>query len=154
MNEDNLDFLDIENEEQNIDSFPRLIVNELSLGMIHPVGNEVDGIKRYELIFTDNPDEFFGEDFEYKPCSLINELLPYEKYITEKKVIKTEINFDVIQKSDSFGMQDALDGIVAIAWENIDQYDEYPEDGRLFFFFGEKLSSVAQKLTIKGIVME
>ena len=43
---------------------------------INLVGEENDGYYRYEFIFTDNPDEAFGEDFEYKPASLVNSLYP------------------------------------------------------------------------------
>ena len=51
-------------------------------------------------------------------------------------------------------MQDALDGIVAIAWENLNNYDAYPEDGRLYFMFGESYDTVESKLAIKHILIE
>ena len=52
-----------------------------------------------------------------------------------------------------FGMQDAMDGIVAIAYENMDSYETYPEDGRLFFMFGETFEDVERKLAMKSILM-
>ncbi len=126
---------------------------ELALGFVNLVGQEEDGNYRYEFIFTDNPDEFWGEDFENKPCSLMNNLMPSEEYKTETHIVKTKLVFDLIQNNGCFGMQDCMDGIVAVAWENIDDYDEYPEDGRLFFMFGESLEEVERKLAMKNILM-
>ena len=34
----------------------------LYLGFINYIGEENDGLKRYEFIFTNNKDEFWGED--------------------------------------------------------------------------------------------
>ena len=67
--------------------------------------------------------------------------------------IKTTINFDLIQDSGSFSMQDALDGIVAIAWQSLVGLDSYPEDGRLYFMFGESYDEVERKLAIKRILI-
>jgi hypothetical protein len=49
-------------------------------------------------------------------------------------------------------MWDAVDGIVAMAWENMEGYDEYP-DKWLYFSFGEKISSVEDKLYEKDMVI-
>ena len=51
-----------------------------------------------------------------------------------------------------FAMWDAVDGIVAMSWENMEGYDEYPEK-RLFFSFGEDIESVNDKLYEKDIVL-
>ena len=43
-------------------------------------------------------------------------------------------------------------GIVAMAWENMEGYDDYPEK-RLFFSFGEDIESVNDKLYEKDMVL-
>lgn len=129
-------------------------LNEVYLGFVRLIGEENDGYYRYEFIFTDNPDEFWGESFEYKPCCLVNELIPSDEYITEIHIVKTKIKFDLIQNNCCFGMQDCMDGIVALAYENIDSYEEYPnERGRLFFMFGESFGIVEERLAKCGILM-
>jgi hypothetical protein len=80
-------------------------------------------------------------------------LLPSEEYITEVHTVKTKLKFDLIQNNMCFGLQDAMDGIVAIAFENIDEYESYPEEGRLFFMFGESFDEVERKLAMKRILM-
>jgi hypothetical protein len=58
-----------------------------------------------------------------------------------------------IQDSDTFSVWDSVDGVVAMAWEDITEYDEYPEN-RLKFFFGDDLKSVNDKLYAKDIIIE
>lgn len=128
-------------------------LNDVYLGFIRLIGEENDGYYRYEFIFTDNPDEAWGDGFEYKPCCLVNELMLSDEYITEIHIVKTKIKFDLIQDNCCFGMQDCMDGIVALAHQNIDDLSEYPEDGRLYFMFGETFNEVERKLALKNILM-
>lgn len=132
------------NEEELDDAF---------LGFVRLIGEENDGYYRYEFIFTDNPDEFFGENWEYKPAGLVNDLIPSDEYITEVHVVKTKIKLDLIQNNNCFSMQDCLDGIVSLAWQNIDELETYPEDGRIYFMFGESMDEVERKLALKNILM-
>jgi hypothetical protein len=127
--------------------------NDVRLGFIKLIGEETDGYYRYEFIFTTNIDEFWGENFEYKPAGLVNGLVPEDRYIDEVHVVKMKIKLDLIQNSCCFGFQDCTDGIIALAWENVDDYDEYPEDGRIFFRFGETLEEVENKLAMKNVLM-
>lgn len=126
---------------------------EPRLGFIRLIGEESDGYYRYEFIFTENINEFWGENFEYKPCCLCNGLSPDDKFISEIHIVKMKIKLDLIQDNCCFSFSDATDGIIAIAWENMDDYDEYPEEGRIFFRFGETLNEVEEKLSVKNIIM-
>ena len=63
------------------------------------------------------------------------------------------VKLDLIQDNCCFGFQDCTDGVIALAWENMDDYDEYPEEGRIFFRFGETLEEVEDKLAIKNVLM-
>ena len=126
----------------------------VKLGFIRLIGEETDGYYRYEFIFTDSIDEFWGENFEQKPCCLVNDLTPSEEYLTEIHTVKMKIKLDLIQDNCCFGFQDCADGIIALAWENMDDYDEYPEErGRLFFKFGETIEKTEEKLAKCGILM-
>ena len=49
-------------------------------------------------------------------------------------------------------MWDAVDGVIALAWENLDGYDDYP-NSRLFFTFGEDIKSIESKLYEKDLVL-
>ena len=110
--------------------------------------------KGIQFEITNNIDEFWGENFDQKPCCLVNGLMPNEEYIYEVHIVKMKIKLDLIQDNCCFGFQDCTDGIIALAWENMDDYDEYPEErGRLFFKFGETLENTEEKLAKCGILM-
>ena len=116
------------------------------------IGEESDDYYRYEFMFTDNPEEVWGEDFNVKPACLVNELKPEDKYVTEIHVVKTKIKFDLIQNNCCYSVSDGYDMIVSIASENIDEYDEFPSDGRLYFMFGDSYLDVEEKLARKNIL--
>jgi hypothetical protein len=136
-----------------MNEFEEEINENINLCFIRLIGEENDGYYRYEFIFTNNIDEFWCENGEYKPCCLVNDLQPMDEYITEIHIVKMKIKLDLIQNNCCFGFQDCTDGIIALAWENMDGYDEYPSDGRIFFRFGESFEEVESKLAIKNILM-
>lgn len=126
----------------------------LYLGFIKLVGEEaVDGLLRYEFIFTDNIDDFWGDEFSVKPCCLSNNIAPNDEYISSIEIVRTKIKFDLAQESCCFCFQDCIDDCVALASENIDEYSEYPEEGRLVFHFGDTFDDVSRKLAMKNILM-
>lgn len=127
--------------------------DEVKLCFIKLIGEENDGYYRYEFIFTDNVDEVWGDDFEQKPAALVNNLMVSDEYITEIHIVKMKIKLDLIQDNCCFSMSDCYDGICSIAWESLEGLEEYPENGRLFFRFGETLNEVEEKLAIKNILM-
>lgn len=127
---------------------------DLRLGFINHVGTEIDGINEYEAIFTTHPDEFWGENFNYKPASVCNGLHPELNYIQKIVKFKSIINLDLIQNSGCFSMQDCMDGIVALAYQNLEGLDEYPENGRLYLMFGETYKSVETKLARCHILID
>ena len=127
--------------------------DDLYLGFINFIGTEIDGYNQYEFIFTTHPDEFWGENFNYKPAGLCNGLEPDRKYVQKIVVIKTLINLDLIQDSGCFSVQDCMDGVVSLAYQDLDGLDEYPEEGRLFLNFGESYNDVERKLAMCHILM-
>ena len=129
-----------------------MMEEEIYLCFIRLIGEENDGYYRYEFIFTDNIDEVFGENFDQKPACLVNNLMVSEEFINEVHIIKTKIKLDLIQDNCCFSISDCYDGIISLAWENLDSYDEYPKDGRIFFKFGETIKEVETKLAMKNIV--
>lgn len=131
----------------------KLNEEEVYLCFINLIGEENDGYYRYEFIFTDKLNDVFGENFDQKPACLVNNLEVDDEYITEIHNVKMKIKLDLIQNNCCFSISDCYDGIVSMAWENMDEYEEYPEDGRLFFNFGETLSKVERKLAMKNIIM-
>lgn len=125
-----------------------------SLCFIRHVGEDVEGLNIYEFLFTKMADEFWGENFEYMPCCLCNELVPDENMYDVIKIVKTKLKLGLIQNSCCFSFQDCIDQIVALCWEDISTYDEYPEEGRLVLNYGMEYHDVVEALSEKNIVFE
>ena len=139
--------------EARIEKEKKMDEEKVYLCFIRLIGEENDGYYRYEFIFTNNRDEVWGEGFEQKPACLVNDLMVSEEYVYEVHIVKMKIKLDLIQNNCCFSVSDSYDGICSIAWENIDELDEFPEEGRVFFKFGETLEEVEDKLAMKNILM-
>lgn len=122
-----------------------------TLCFVRNVGNDIDGNNLYELLFTEESDTFWGEGFEYMPASLVNELTPNQDSYSVVKSIKTNLKLSLATESCCHSMQDCIDGIIALAYEDISGYDEFPDEGRLVLHFGDSYSDVELKLMERGI---
>ena len=127
--------------------------NNQSLCFIRSLGMNVEGNNVYELLFTDEIDEFWGEDFEFVPCGVINNLAPHESNYNSVYQFETDINLDLIINNGCFSMQDCIDNIVALGWQNLNGLDEYPDEGRLVFHFGDTFEEVSEKLADRNILL-
>jgi hypothetical protein len=123
----------------------------MKLVYINKIGQNWKGNYIYEFLFSDVVKDIDGEGWDSYPSSG-NPEPPEGRFIKETGLLNTTLKLDLVQESDSFAMWDAVDGIVAMSWENMEGYDEYPEK-RLFFSFGEDIESVNDKLYEKDMVL-
>lgn len=124
----------------------------MKLVYINKVGQNWKGSFIYEFLFSDIIKDIDGEGWDSYPASN-NPEPPAQKFIKKTGALVGDLKLQIVQESDSFAMWDAIDGIIALAWENLDGYDEYPEK-RLFFSFGEDIKSVESKLYEKDIILK
>jgi len=122
---------------------------KLYLIFINEIGKNWKGEFIYEFLFSNSTEGVDGEAWDEYPASGKPEP-PSQQFIKAVGLLTSEIKFDIIQKSDTFSVWDAVDGVIALAWENIDDYDEYPES-RIFFKFGDTLEDVEDKLYERDI---
>ena len=108
------------------------------------VGKDYKGNLIYEFIFSDTTKNIDGEEWDTFPASGRPEP-PHDNFIKGVGRLESELNLEVIQNSDTFAVWDAIDGVIALAWENINAYESYP-DKRLCFKFGEPIEDVEGKL--------
>jgi len=123
----------------------------MNLVYINKVGQNWKGNFIYEFLFSDILQDIDGEGWDAYPASN-NPEPPEQKFIKKTGALIGDLKLEIVQESDSFAMWDAVDGIIALAWENFEGYDEYP-DQRLFFSFGEEIKSVESKLYEKDLVL-
>jgi hypothetical protein len=127
-------------------------MNELFLIYINMVGKDYKGNLLYEFIFSDTLENVDGEEWDTYPASGRPEP-PHDNFIKKVGRLESELKLDVIQNSDTFAVWDAVDGVIALAWENINAYDSYPEK-RLCFKFGEPIDEVESKLYENDLILQ
>jgi len=127
-------------------------MKDLFLIYVHKIGGtDYKGNYMYEFIFSDTTKDIDGEEWDTFPASGRPEP-PHENFIKKVGRLETDLNFDVVQNSDTFAVWDALDGVIALAWENINDYDTYP-DTRMFFSFGSTIAEVEAKLYERDLIL-
>lgn len=117
------------------------------------IGTDIDGMYMYEFLFTQDTETFWGENFEYMPCCLCNELVPNDDAFDIVKRVRMRIKLSLVTESCCNSMQDCMDGIIALAWEDISEYEEYPEKGRLILQYGMTYDDVEDELAKRNVLM-
>ena len=116
---------------------------------VNGLGPNYKGDNLYEFIFSDET-EVWGEFWESKPSNGYP-TPPELKYIKKVGVLRnTDIKLDLIQNSDFFCMIDAMDDVVALAWET----EESEGQKRLVFRFGEEEQIIKDKLYERDLILE
>lgn len=117
---------------------------------VNGLGPNYRGDNMYEFIFGENLD-VWGEKWDSKPASGYPEP-PEIDYVRRVGTLRnTSMELELIQKSDYMGMTDAMEDIIALAWET----DESSENQiRLVFRFGETENKVIDKLYERDLILE
>jgi hypothetical protein len=116
---------------------------------VNGLGPNYKGDNLYEFIFSDSLD-VWGEAWESKPSNGYP-TPPELKYIKKVGVLKkTDVKLELIQNSDFFSMIDAMDDVVALAWES----EEEQGQKRLVFRFGEEEQKIKDKLYERDLILE
>ena len=121
---------------------------------VNELGPNYKGDNIYEFIFSDTLENIWGENWESKPSNGY----PYPpnlEFIKKVGVLKNDkITMSVVQNSDFFSMIDAIDGVIALSWENESEDIDFDFYTRLVFRFGDDEKSVKDKLYERDIVLE
>ena len=119
------------------------------LTYVNGLGPNYKGDNLYEFIFSDSLD-VWGESWESKPSNGYP-TPPELKYIKKVGVLRnTDLKLELIQNSDFFCMIDAMDDVVALAWED----EESEGQKRLVFRFGTSEQEIKDKLYERDLVLE
>ena len=115
---------------------------------VNEIGSDYKGQKQYELIFSESYEIDMDEWFIIPASACSSTKSPDISYVNLVGLLKdTDLNFDLIQNSDYFGVIDAVDGVVSLGWE---KFDYENDEGRLTFKFAESIESVTKKLKQRG----
>jgi hypothetical protein len=117
---------------------------------VNEIGQDYKGQKQYEFIFSDQFDIDMGEWFVIPAASSSQSKSPDIEYVDVVGLLKdSDLDLELVQNSDYFGVIDAVDGVISLAWEKFD----FDKAERLTFKFGESIESVTKKLKQQGLVL-
>ena len=128
-------------------------MKELYLIYVNRIGEDWTGKHLYEFLFSDRTENVDGDDWDAYPAS--GRPSPPNSDFVKKvgRLVSDDLKLKLVQNSSEFAVWDAVDGVVALAWENMDDYDDYP-DNRVAIHFGETIKSVEDKLYEHDLVLE
>lgn len=118
------------------------------LVFVNGLGANYKGNKTYEFVFS-KTDDVWGDDWDTTPANG-NPTTPDINEIEKVGVLNREgIEMELVQNSDFFCMKDAVDKVVALAWE-----EDKDLENRLVFHYGMTEQEVKDKLYEKDIILE
>jgi hypothetical protein len=116
---------------------------------VNGLGPNYKGDNLYEFIFSDSLD-VWGEAWDNRPSNGYPQP-PDLKYIKKVGVLRdTDVKLELIQNSDFFSVMDAMDDIIALAWETEDETNQK----RMVFRFGVPEQEIKGKLYERDLVLE
>ena len=118
---------------------------------VNEIGSDYKGQKQYEFIFSKSTEIDMDEWFIIPASASSQPKSPEMEYVDLVGLLKnTDLQLELVQDSDYFGVIDAVDGVVAMAWE---KFDIDSDSERLTFKFGESIDSVTKKLKIRSYLL-
>jgi hypothetical protein len=116
---------------------------------VNGLGPNYKGDNLYEFIFSDSLD-VWGEAWDNRPSNGYPQP-PDLKYIKKVGVLRdTDVKLELIQNSDFFSIIDAMDDVIALAWET----DDDNIKKRMVFRFGTPEQEIKNKLYERDLVLE
>ena len=121
---------------------------------VNELGPNYKGENIYEFIFSEKIDELWGDDWDSSPAH--GKPGPPEMvYVNKVGVLaRSNVKLELIQNSDYFGMEHALDKVIALGWETFEDSDNLIENERLVFHFGDTLKETENKLYARDLILD
>ena len=118
---------------------------------VNEIGSDYKGQKQYEFVFSETIEIDMGDWFVIPASACQRSKSPYIEYVDGVGLLKdTNLQLELIQDSDYFGVIDAVDGVISMAWE---KFDFENTEERLTFKFAEPIENVTKKLKSRGYIL-
>ena len=118
---------------------------------VNEIGSDYKGQKQYEFVFSETTEIDMGDWFVIPASACQRSKSPDIEYVHVVGLLKdTDLQLELVQDSDHFGVIDAVDGVISMAWE---KFDFENTEQRLTFKFGEPIENVTKKLKSRGFIL-
>lgn len=122
---------------------------------INKVGTTYKGDHIFEFLFSKSTKWEWDESW-YESSAIANksELNPDSSVISEVGTLKTSLfDLELVQESGVFDVYNAVEGIIALGWEKLNDESDLDND-RLVFKFGDSKEEVNAKLYQYDLVLD
>ena len=124
----------------------------LKLVYVRPVVNGSDRQNyEYDFIFSETPEVVWGPDWTDNAPNLCGDISPEPSTYSLVKRVKSPIELKVIQENSCYSMEYAINRSIALAYLNLEGLENYPENGRMVFHFGDPYLEVEAQLELHEI---
>ena len=114
---------------------------------INRIGTTFKGEHIFEFLFSNSVEWEWDESwYESSVMTDTRELSPDESIIKMVGTLKTdEFNLELVQEDGVRDIYNAVEGIIALGWEKLEEDEEIPEKRRVFNF-GDTKESIDEQL--------
>lgn len=100
----------------------------------------------YDFYYSENPDVVWGNYWNYdNPAIVDNEdIFPQDSTYSFVERVKSDYKLGVAMKNACYPLLYCIYGILALAWIDIEDLEEYPENGRGVVKFGMEYDEVQE----------
>jgi hypothetical protein len=114
---------------------------------INRIGTTYKGEHIFEFLFSSSVEWEWDESwYESSVMTDTRELSPDESIVKIVGTLKTdEFNLELVQEDGVRDIYNAVEGIIALGWEKLEEEEEIPEKRRVFNF-GDTKESVDEQL--------
>ena len=124
----------------------------LKLVYVRPVVNGSDRQNyEYDFLFSETPEVVWGPDWTDNAPNLCGDISPEPSTYSLVKRVKSPIELKVIQENSCYSMEYAINRSIALAYLNLEGLENYPENGRMVFHFGDPYLEVEAQLELHEI---
>ena len=115
---------------------------------VKPICKNTDGTFEYDFFFSNTPEYVWGPDWDVNSPASNGDITPDSTTYSKTRRIRTNLPFKTIEETTCYSMEYATYGILALAWIDIENLDEYPENGRLTMYFGTPEKEIEELLAL------
>ena len=115
---------------------------------VKPIGKNINGTYEYDFFFSSTPEYVWGPEWDVNVPLANGDMTPDSTTYSKTRRVKTTLPLKTIEETSCYSIEYATYGIFALCWIDIENLDEYPENGRLTMYFGEDEEEIVKKLSI------
>lgn len=128
-------------------------VSNLYVIYVQKVGEDNNNNYVYEFLISEDPDSVWNDNWNDIPICNINTPQPSEEDYQYVKELRTDIKLNLGQNNCCLSFMDIKDNIGALAYEDLEGYEEYPEP-RIIIHYGDSLDDVEKMLAKRDLFMK